>query len=438
VSLGPAKYCLLVAACGFASAGHAGTVDSVRLAAGPDATRVVLDLSGPAEHRVFSLDNPHRLVIDLPDTAIASGFTVSTARGFVTDVRTGQRPRGEARVVLDLTGKVKPKSFLLEPSGQYGHRLVIDLEGDSGKEFIRRAPQRVLDSGRDIVIAIDAGHGGRDPGASGPRGAREKDIVMQIARRLADVLDDQPGFRPMLVRDNDRFIPLRERTRIARAAEADLFISIHADSYRNAMARGATVYVVSEKGASDEAAARLAERENAADLIGGVSLADKDDVLATVLLDLSQNAAISASVAAGERIIHELGTVTKLRKTEVQQAPFAVLKSVDIPSVLIETAYLSNPDEEAALRRAEHQSDLARALTRGITDYFFDNPPPGSYMAANPGARPRGPMHHSVTRGETLSEIAERYRVSLASLKRFNSLRSDRIRIGQILQIPRT
>ncbi len=260
---------------------------------------------------------------------------------------------------------------------------------------------------------------------------------MQIARRLAKELEEQPGFEPLLIRDSDRFISLRGRTEAARKAQADFFVSIHADAFRNELARGATVYALSQKGATDEAAARLAQRENAADLIGGVSLAAQDDMIATVLLDLSQSAAISASLVAGERILHELGAVTRLRKTQVQQAGFTVLKSPDIPSVLIETAYLSNPDEEAALRRADHQQKLAGALRAGIVTYFADNPPPGTYLARNPDVVPKTPVRHSVSRGETLSGIAERYRVSLRRLMNSNRLKNDRIRIGQVLTIPR-
>jgi N-acetylmuramoyl-L-alanine amidase len=222
----------------------------------------------------------------------------------------------------------------------------------------------------------------------------------------------------------------------ARDQEADLFVSIHADAYHDASARGATVYALSTKRASDEVARRLAERENASDLLGGVSLADKDDVLARVLLDLSQSAAISASMAAGDRVIGRMGDVTRLRKTQVQQGPFLVLTSPDIPSILIETAYISNPKEEQALNSSQYQTDLARAVHAGIVDYFRDNPPPGSYVAMNPPPRPAAPTQHVISSGETLSQIAERYHINLSSLRRTNELRNDRIRIGQVLTIP--
>jgi N-acetylmuramoyl-L-alanine amidase len=383
------------------------------------------------------LDDPQRIVIDLPNTSLARQFKYGDSSGLVQRIRTGERPDNTSRIVLDVAQSVKSQSFLLPPGADQGHRLVVDLSPASGRRAEIRAPGAGDPRGRDLVIAIDAGHGGKDPGASGKNGVREKEVVMQIARRLAAALEAQPGFRPMLVRNSDAFVSLRERTQRARAAEADFFVSIHADAYRDSSARGATVYVLSEKGASDEAGRRLAQRENDADLIGGVSLADQASDIATVILDITQNAAISASVSAAEAIMEEVGSVTRLRKTEVQQAGFVVLKAPDIPSVLIETAYLSNPREEAALRSSDHQAKLARAISDGIVAYFFENPPPGSYLAMHPEVVPRGPMHHSVSRGETLSQIAERYRVSLARLISSNKLRNDRIRIGQVLTIPR-
>ena len=244
----------------------------------------------------------------------------------------------------------------------------------------------------------------------------------------------------VLVRDGDYFVSHRKRMEIAHEARADFFISIHADAHRDSGAKGATVYVLSEKGATDEAALLLARRENGEDLIGGVSLADKDQMLARVLLDLSQNAALSASTAAGQRLIRRMSAVTAMRRTVVQQAPFLVLKSPDIPSVLVETAYISNPREEAALRSSKHQGALAAALRQGIEDYFAANPPEGSYFATHTPAAPAAPaesVRHVIARGETLSGIAERYRVSSSSIRRSNGLRSDVLRVGQVLTIPR-
>jgi len=428
---------LVVSALGCVCA-QAGDVEGLRLWASPESTRVVLDLASPAEHRVFTLDNPNRIVIDLEDSVARLPGDLPQGSGFVDGVRTGVHAGGDLRVVLDINAAVKPKSFLLEPNDSYGHRLVIDLLPLATQTQIKRVPRAAPEGGRAVRIAIDAGHGGDDPGASGPSGLREKDVVLEVARRLADDVHRQRGMEPLLIRDGDYFVSLRQRSERAREAQADLFVSIHADAFRNGAARGATVYVLSEKGASDEAARRLAERENASDLIGGISLSDKDQLLARVLLDLSQSAAITASSAAGSRVIEQLGRVTRMRKTQVQQAPFLVLKSPDIPSILIELAYISNPNEERALRDPGRQTEFARAIHAGVNDYLRSNAPPDSYLASNPPPIARPPMRHIIERGETLSEIAERYRVSLATLRQSNRIRGDVIRIGQVLTIPST
>ena len=438
--LGRARRLLAILFCGgglLASISQANEVERVRLWASPESTRVVLDLDRPTAHRVFSLANPDRLVIDLDDSLVSATAVFAEARGLVASLRTGARPDGVLRVVLDLTQPSQANSFVLEPNDIYGYRLVVDLTSTTrAPPVVRRPPRADTPGGRPVVIAIDAGHGGEDPGATGRGGAREKNVVLGIARYLAKEVSAQPGMEPILVRDGDYYLPHRVRTERARQGEADLFVSIHADSFRDSRVGGSTVYVLSDKGASDEAARRLAERENASDMIGGVSLADKDEVLAGVLLDLSQSAAISASSQVGQRIIKRLDTIAKIRKQQVQHAPFLVLKSPDIPSVLIETAYISNPSEEAALKSSEYQRAMARAIHDGIVDYFRDNPPPGSYLAANPPPYREAAVRHVISRGETLSEIAQRYSVSLPTLKRFNGLSGDSIRIGQVLTIP--
>ena len=438
--LGRARRLLAILFCGgglLASISQANEVERVRLWASPESTRVVLDLDRPTAHRVFSLANPDRLVIDLDDSLVSATAVFAEARGLVASLRTGARSDGVLRVVLDLTQPSQANSFVLEPNDIYGYRLVVDLTSTTrAPPVVRRPPRADTPGGRPVVIAIDAGHGGEDPGATGRGGAREKNVVLGIARYLAKEVSAQPGMEPILVRDGDYYLPHRVRTERARQGEADLFVSIHADSFRDSRVGGSTVYVLSDKGASDEAARRLAERENASDMIGGVSLADKDDVLASVLLDLSQSAAISASSQVGQRIIKRLDTIAKIRKQQVQHAPFLVLKSPDIPSVLIETAYISNPSEEAALKSPEYQRAMARAIHDGIVDYFRDNPPPGSYLAANPPPYREAAVRHVISRGETLSEIAQRYSVSLPTLKRFNGLSGDGIRIGQVLTIP--
>jgi N-acetylmuramoyl-L-alanine amidase len=420
------------------AAAEAATVQTVRAWSGPEGTRVVFELSGPAEHRAFALTDPDRVVIDLSGSRAASDLRLDEAKGVVTALRTGARPGGDLRLVLELNQASKPKTFLLTPQEQYGFRLVVDLPPSAAAPVVRRAPQATTERGRNVVVVVDAGHGGEDPGASGRGGAREKDVVLAIAKKLAAEIDAQAGMRAVLVRNGDYFVSHRKRMEIAHEARADFFISIHADSYRDPAAKGATVYMLSEKGASDEAALLLAQRENASDFIGGVSLADKDQMLARVLLDLSQSAALNASMAAGQRLIRRMSAVTAMRRRDVQQAPFLVLKSPDIPSVLVETAYISNPREEASLRSAKYQSALAAALRQGIVDYFAANPPEGSYFALNPVVESPEVVRHIIARGETLSGIAERYRVSSASIRRTNSLRTDVLRVGQVLTIPRS
>jgi N-acetylmuramoyl-L-alanine amidase len=416
---------------------QAGELRGIRLSAGPEGTRVVLDLSGATEHRLFELSGPNRIVVDLTDTLRADRVAIPSARGQVAGVRTGPLGGDGLRVVLDLNDQVQSKSFLLAPEGRFGHRLVIDLEPGIGSNSAPRtaaAPVR----GRDLVIAIDAGHGGKDPGASGPRGAREKDVVLAIANRLAERVDQQVGMRAVLIRNGDYFVTLGRRVEIAREARADLFISIHADAFRNASAQGATVYALSTRRASDEVARRSAERENASDSIGGIPISQLDDTLAHVLLDLSQSAAISASMVAGERLIDEMSHVTRMRKSEVQQGSFLVLTAPDIPSIFVEAAYISNPREEALLRDAGYQGELAGALFRGIVQYFRSHAPSESLFAQNPPPVKRDTIRHVIARGETLSLIAERYRISLRSLRQTNRLNSDVIRIGQVLTIPST
>jgi N-acetylmuramoyl-L-alanine amidase len=407
-------------------------IRALRLHSGPEGTRVVVDLSGPVEHKLFTLPNPSRVVIDVAGAALGPTALIPEARGVVTRMRTGPQPNGVVRIVLELNGSAKPKSFLLPPSESYGHRLVVDLASPSASEA-----RRVATAPRDLVVAIDAGHGGKDPGASGPKGAREKDVVLAIASELATELERYRGVRTVMTRTSDRYVTFDERMGIARGARADLFISIHADAYQDASARGATVYALSTGRASDEVTRLAAERENAADLIGGVSIADKDETLARVLLDLSQNASISASVLAGQEIIKQLGGVTRMRKTRVQQGSFLVLTSPDVPSLLLETAYISNPREESALRDPSYQGDLARAVSAGIINYFRANAPPETAFAHDPPQPIGPPVRHVIRRGETLSEIAAQYRVSLATLRQSNGIRGDTIRVGQVITIPR-
>lgn len=358
------------------AAAESARLQDIRLWAGPEQTRIVLDVSGPVDHTIFSLDNPPRVVIDIEDAQRVETMTAPReGKGLVKAVRTGVQGGGTARIVFDVSTAVTTDSFTLEPNGGYGHRLVVDLAplsaaiAEPRSEMPAIAAPKPMMPDEDIVVAIDAGHGGEDTGARGPSGVREKDVALSIARRLAKLVNAEPGMKAVLIRDGDYYVGLRERTRKARKAQADLFVSIHADAFRDRSARGSSVYVLSPRGASSEYARSLAERENAADLVGGVRLTgrnDRDEFLLSVLQDTS----LEASFAVADRLLGEMRQINHLHKRDVQQAGFMVLKSPDIPSVLVETAFISNRGEEAKLKDSDHQDRIARSLLRGIRGYF--------------------------------------------------------------------
>jgi len=404
-------------------------INGLRTWQAPDHTRLVFDLSAPVDYKLFSLDNPSRLVVDIKNTALQQGLPAPEADdAYLKGIRSAVKDNKDLRVVLDLQGKSSFKSFLLKPYKQYSDRLVIDLyHAESSKQKVVKKVAPRSTGLRDLVIAIDAGHGGEDPGARGRHGTNEKDVVLAIARQLARAVDRERGMRSVLIRKGDYYLSLRQRTVLARKNKADLFVSIHADAFEDRRVRGASVYILSRNGASDEAARWLAEKENSADLIGGVSLDDKDNMLASVLLDLSQNATIESSYNVAEQVIKALQPVGKLHKRSVQQAGFAVLKAPDIPSLLIESAFISNPREERELRSARHQRAMSAAVLKGIRAYFTKYAPPGTLYAAR---------RHIIARGDTLSEIAHQYRVSVASLRNVNQLHGDTVRVGQVLRIP--
>ncbi len=424
--------CMLLLLSGTALA--APTVENVRIWTENDKTRVVLDLSQPVTHNIFTLRGPDRLVVDIENGRLARTLNeMPQGTGAVRSIRSAIRADGNLRVVLDLNADIRSRSFTTGPNERYGDRLVIDLQRQRGLAPVKKASEKYR-PGRDIVIAIDAGHGGHDPGSVGKNRTREKDVALAISRELARRIDAEPGMRAVLVRNRDVYIDHRMRTDIARRNKADLFVSIHADAVDDRRANGASVYALSLKGASDEAAHQLAQRENAS--VGGVSLDDKDDDLAYVLLDLSQNASLSASLDVGNKIAREMGKVAKMHRKTVQQAGFLVLKSPDMPSILVETAFISNPAEEKKLRDKGHQGRLANAILAGVRNYFYTNPPPDTQIAANLRRAPARQVRHVITRGDTLSEIAERYNVSTAAIRAANKLSNDKIRVGQTLQIP--
>ncbi len=360
-----------------ALAGSKTALTGIRISqATDDHTRVVFDLSGDIEHNLFTLADPHRVVIDLLDTRESSAIAVSDkTTTLMRGLRSASKDGGRLRVVLDLRGKARPRSFELKPDGKSGHRLVVDLHATRlSPTPIATSQQKRSKSKKQFVIALDPGHGGRDPGAIGKRGTREKDVALSVAKKMKAEINRTSGYRAILTRDGDRFVALRNRVKKAREAEADIFISLHADSFHSPNVKGASVYALSLSGASSEAARRIAKKENSSDLIGGISLDDKDDLIASVLLDLSQTATIQDSLELGSDVLSHIGKVSRLNNRQVQQAGFAVLKAPDMPSILIETAFLSNPSEEKKLRNPKYQHKLAKAVFKGIQNHLKNRP----------------------------------------------------------------
>jgi len=396
--------CLLGGVASSAFAG--GQLTALTLGGDADSPVLELQLSARVRERVFLLQQPDRLVVDLPATRRAPHLKAPAASGVVSAVRLGPQANGTLRVVLQLDSARQIRSQRGDETGA-GYTLRVELQprpqgrpatAATGPDLARAsaapadeplvppAPQPVksvdaVADGKDVIIALDPGHGGQDPGATGANGTHEKDVTLAIARALAARINAQPGMKAVLTRDGDYFIPLRQRMVIARKARADLFVSIHADAVRDRSVTGASVYVVSDRGASSEAARWLAESENAADLKGGVSLSDVNDDLASVLLNLSQSASQGASSEVASEVIKSLDRVGAVRKPEVQYAAFVVIKSPDIPSILVETAYISNPVEERRLRSPDGQAQVADAIFGGIRSYFTAHPPVGSRFA---------------------------------------------------------
>ncbi len=414
---------LLLCAYGNALAAPAVSVASTRVWPAPDYTRVTFESASAIQHKVFTLENPYRLVLDLEDVEISPALLslaekIADSDPYVKAVRVGRFKPGTIRLVFDLKASVKPQIFTLAPVGTYSHRLVLDLyplvppdpllafldrhQADRGAQSGAERPpandgaasrmdpdlgitppspqlppaaRPRAPGSRVIVVVIDPGHGGEDPGALGRSGLQEKDVTLAIGRKLKERIDREPNMRAVLTRDGDYFIPLQMRVQKARRVNADLFVSIHADAFDKPHARGSSVFALSERGATSVAARWLAKRENDADLIGGVNLDVKDRYLKQTLLDLSQTATINDSLRLGKAVLSELSEINTLHKNHVEQAGFAVLKAPDIPSILVETAFISNPEEEAKLRSDGFQTKLAESLVQGIKRYFSRNPP---------------------------------------------------------------
>ena len=420
----------------FNTAVNAGsTVENVRIWSDSDKTRVVLDLSQSVQHSIFTLRGPDRLVIDLKDSRLAQSLTkLPAGAGHVRTIRSAVRADGQLRVVLDLTQGVRSRSFAAGPNSQYGDRLVIDLQRNGNLEPTKRASEGYR-PGRDIVIAIDAGHGGHDPGALGRR-SKEKNIALAISKEVAKRINAEPGMHAVLIRDKDVFVEHRDRMAIASRAKADLFVSIHVDAFNDRRASGASVFALNLVGASKEAARQMQRRENTDVSVGGVSLHDKEKGLASILFDLAQNANLSASLEVGASVSRQMGRVTKMHRKAVKQKELIVLKSAEMPSILVETGFISNNSEENKLRDKGHQGRLANSILAGIRDYYYTNPPTDTQIAMDIKRSSTKQMRYVISRGDTISQIAERYNVTPAAIRRANKLSTDKIRVGQTLNIP--
>jgi N-acetylmuramoyl-L-alanine amidase len=425
-------------------------VDGVRIWQSPVHTRLVFDLSEPHQHKIFTLDKPYRVVIDLTGNAQFKPKIndVKLDSLLVTSLRTGRQKNNDLRMVFQLRDDVSPKSSILPPNKIYPHhRLVVDLIEKNTTHIepiktVNTVADKVVHNKRDIIVAIDAGHGGEDPGAVGYNRTQEKTVVLKIAKNLAQLLEAEPGYKPYLTRTGDYYIPLRERTRKARDANADLFISIHADAFRNSQANGSSVFVLSESGASSEEARYLAEKENEADLVGGVSLGGREDHVAMTLLDLSMTASRGSSLSVGKSILKRMDRISRLHKKEVGEAAFMVLKAPDIPALLIETGFISNPGEAKKLATSSYQKKMAHEIFIGLTEYFDDEPPEGSYIAwqkqsgSTNSTSSNETVRYTIKRGDTLSHIAKKYKVSIIDIRRLNDIKNNRIQIGQKITLP--
>ena len=419
-------------------------INALRVAPGPDKTRVVFDLSQTPQFTYFSLSNPNRLVIDLANTSdtadlAATGDTGSLVRRL--RYSTPKNPQS-ARIVVDLNRKTDPEIFAISPSGDYGHRLVVDLPGQSVSSS-SQATSVLIDSAnntrdRDIIVAIDAGHGGNDPGSIGPSGTYEKHITLSIAKKLAALVDAEQGMRSVLVRDGDYYIYPTKRPEIARQKKADLLISIHADAFSQPEPRGGSVWVLSMRRADSELGRWLEKTERHSELLGGAAEVISDNAseryLAETIIGLSMDHSMSASYDLSEKVIGEMKKVTRLHKRAPQAASFAVLTAPDIPSILVEVGFISNPQEEKNLLWEEYRERLARSMFNATKRYFKQVPPDGTLWASY---RERN-RTHKVRSGESLSLLAQRYNVKVSSIKEANDLNNDVVRIGQVLTIPST
>lgn len=427
----PLLFWFFILACCSASS-WAAKLEGVRIWPSPDATRVVLDFDKPPHFTYFTLTEPHRLVIDLQGASNHTDLSKVDVKGTVKKIRSSKNSKSNVyRLVLDLKASVKPVLFPLEPAGPYGHRLVVDLPKKLAQT---KTVEQVKKAKRDIVIAVDAGHGGDDPGAIGPNNVYEKKITLAVAKRLAKKINAEKGLKAVLTRTGDYYVNLNKRSHIARGAHADLLVSIHADGFHSSRPSGASVWVLSNRRANTEIGRWLERHEEQSELLGGVggviSGMDSEQYLSMTLLDLTMENSRGTGFEVANKILSELKKVTTLHKKQPSHASLAVLKSPDIPSLLVETGFISNKREEKLLQQTEHQEKLALAMFKGIKRYFVNRPPDGTYLASIKKRR------HVVKSGESLSVLARRYKVSMNTIKKVNKLKSSNIKIGQVLMIP--
>lgn len=432
------------------SAAQASIINSARVWPAPDNTRLVFDLNSPVEHSILVLKNPTRIVLDIKQTQLNTELNdLALDSTGISRIRHAVRNTRDLRIVLDMAESMSPKSFALPPNEQYGHRLVIDLErsaiasltsSQTVEPTVSKTLTDLTSQKRDIVVVIDAGHGGEDPGAIGPTRLYEKNVVLSIAKEVHRQLSSVRGFKPLLVRDGDYIVALKKRRDFARRNNADLFVSIHADAFNKPSANGASVFALSNGGSVSAVAKYLADQENAADVIGGingVSLEDKDDVLKSVLLDLSMTATLQRSMEVGGIVLNEMSKFAKLHggKKKVGQANFVVLRAPDVPSILVETGFISNPREEKNLGSAAYRKRMATAIRTGIVKYFESTPPDGSYIAWR-SQQQSVFQKYTVAKGDTLSAIAVKTGTTVSQIISINNLSNSTIKVGQVLLIP--
>ena len=414
-----------------ARAAAATNVKDIRLSSHDGYLRLVFDLDKSVDHSIFTLNKPERIVLDLKNTKMVHGMVDrDRANSKIRRIRSGVQNNDDLRVVFDLQHEVNPRSFIIGPYAKSGHRLVLDLQTEKSNPAVTKETRPTKKQLRDVIIAIDAGHGGRDPGATGKNGTKEKTVTLQMAQRLQKKINQQKGMKAVLTRKNDRYMRLRDRIHKARDYHADMMISLHADSFPDPRARGSSIYALSVDGATSETAKLLAEKENAADMLfGDVNLAVEDEMVKEVLFDLSLTGNIQSSLDIGDEILKQIKHVNRVHKKQVQQAGFAVLKAPNIPSVLLEAAFISNPREEKNLKSSAHQKKVANAVSKGVANYFARKAPPGTWLSASAA-------EYKVRSGDTLDSIAKKYKTSIENLRARNAMYTSNLNPGQVLKIP--